>query len=114
MAALCDRPQPYGHFLNVVGYGPQQDQEPDQTKAKLCAGDRVSGDAAGVVVGHHNNDAWPGYQEIQTQCLENLFVSVVESGKNVHDNVPRLTVWDGVSDLATIALSAAEAAGVDL
>ena len=48
---------------------PEQDQEPDEMKAVLCSCDRVGRDAAGIVVGNHDNDAGAGDQHKKTDHL---------------------------------------------
>ena len=59
MAALGHRAQADGHLLDVVGHRHEDDEGPEQAEAGFGAGLGVGGDAAGVVVGHHRDDARP-------------------------------------------------------
>ena len=61
VAALGDRPQPDRHLLDVVGHGHEDDEGPEQVEAGLGAGLGIGGDAAGVVVGDHRDDAGPDH-----------------------------------------------------
>ncbi len=59
--AFCHGTQANGHFLHVIRHGDQDDEDPQQPHAVLGAGDRIGGDAAGIVVGDHDND--PGAED---------------------------------------------------
>ena len=57
VAALGDRAQPHRHFLDEIGHGTQDDEEPQEAIAVPGARCRVRRDAARVVVGNHDDDA---------------------------------------------------------
>ena len=53
-------------------------------EAILRTGRRVGGDASGVVIGNHDNDARTGDDEVQSDRLQDLLVPVIKCGKNIH------------------------------
>ena len=59
-------------------------------KTILGAGGRVGGDASGVIVRHHDDDARAGDQEVEPQYFEELLIPVVQLGEDVHDAWPPL------------------------
>ena len=67
---LVTAPEPHRHFLDVIGHRPEDDEKPDQLNLVLRAGRRVGGDAAGVVVGDHHDDARPRYRQKKPDCLQ--------------------------------------------
>ncbi len=84
MAPLGDGAQAHGHLLHVIRHGDEQDQEPDKVVTVLGAGGRIGGDAAGIVVGHHHDDARPGDDQIELDRLCPLAQAVIELGKDIH------------------------------
>ena len=78
MAALGNRPQPDGHFLNDIGNGSQQYQEPDQAITILGSGGGIGCDAAGIVIRHHHQNAGSGDQGQEMQEFHNPSVGIKE------------------------------------
>ena len=71
VAALGNRPQTHGHLLHVIGHRNQDDHGPEQAEAGLGPGLGVGGDAPGVVVGNHRDDARSqGRQEQKRPAVE--------------------------------------------
>ena len=84
VAPLGHRPQPNRHFLDVIGDRPEDHEEPDQRILILCAGRRIGGDAAGVIVGDHHHDARPCEHQVQADRLEPALQPVIEAGNPTH------------------------------
>ena len=59
VAPLGDRAQPHGHFLDDVGHGAQDDQEPQEAVPVPGSRGRVCRYAAGVVVRDHDDHSGP-------------------------------------------------------
>ena len=81
VAALGDRAQADCHLLDVVGHRNEQHQEPDQAVAVLGAGRGIGGDAAGIVVGDHDDDARAGDDQVEPDRLPDLANPVIELGE---------------------------------
>src|SRR4029077_10817528 len=90
-ATLGDGAQAYGHLLDVVGDGDEEQQEPDQVVAVLRPGSRVGRDAARIVIRHHDDDARAGENEIESNHLPGLAKDIVELRKEIHVDAGLLT-----------------------
>ena len=79
MAALGNRSQADGHFLDEISDRTQQDQEPDQAITILGTRGSVGSDTAGIIIGDHDQNAGSSYQCQESQEFPHPAIAVVHS-----------------------------------
>src|SRR5208283_147819 len=85
-AVLSNRAKPYGHLLDKIGDGTEQDQKPDEVIPELCPGCRIRGDTAGIVIRNHHDKTGTGQQQVYLDGLDYSPVIKIESRQKIHSS----------------------------
>src|SRR6516225_6358249 len=84
MTAFGDDAKPHSHLLDAIGDRSEDHEKPDQVIFVFGSCDRVSGDAASVVVGKHHDQSGSREDDIETYRLPEALDLIVELGDPVH------------------------------